>query len=260
MSQHTQPPQYPQSPEQFPDPGTQGVPVRQARNGLGVASLILGIIGALSGIVPFLFWLAGTLGLLALILGLVGRSRAKRGDATNKGVAVTGAILGVVGLILAVVGVILTFMFVGDVVKDVAKSSSPKHGPVGKPLAAGDTAVYDDGLSVTVSAPKKYSPSDTAVGHTAGNVAYQVTVTLENTGKKKANTTLFTTDARAGAKGTKAEEIIDGKVGGSPGAQILPGKTVTVTLAYDTPPAAKTLDVSVSPDILHDEIEWDLKL
>lgn len=260
MSQHTQP-QYPQSPEQFPDPGMQGSPARQARNGLGVASLILGIIGALSGIVPFLFWLAGVLGLLALILGLVGRSRAKRGDATNKGVAVTGAILGVLGLILAVVGAILTFMFVGDVVKDVAKSTSPKNnGPVGKPLAAGDTAVYDDGLSVTVSAPKKYSPSDTAVGHTAGNTAYQVTVTLENTGKKKADTTLFTTDARAGAKGAKAEEIIDGTVGDGPSGQILPGKTVTVTLAYDTPPAAKTLDVTVSPDVLHDETEWDLKL
>ncbi|MFF4772635.1 DUF4352 domain-containing protein [Microtetraspora fusca] len=41
------------------------------RNGLGVAALVLSIVGALSGLIPLLFWLAGTLGLLAVIFGFV---------------------------------------------------------------------------------------------------------------------------------------------------------------------------------------------
>jgi hypothetical protein len=43
----------------------------QQRNGLGIAALILGIIGALSGLIPILFWLAG-------ILGVIGLTRLRR--------------------------------------------------------------------------------------------------------------------------------------------------------------------------------------
>jgi hypothetical protein len=77
------------------------------KNGLGIAALVLGIIGALSGLIPLLFWLAGVLGILALVFGLVGRGRAKRGEATNGKMATWGFVLGIVSMVLAVIGIII---------------------------------------------------------------------------------------------------------------------------------------------------------
>ncbi|MDX3851378.1 DUF4190 domain-containing protein [Streptomyces sp. AK02-01A] len=258
MSQFTQQP-YPQGPL----PGQPDAP-RQARNGLGVAALVLGIIGALSGLVPFLFWLAAILGLIGLILGLTGRGRAKRGEATNKAMATTGVVLGLVSMILSVVGGVLTFKIVGDVVDDIdqatSSSSADKGGAREETLAARDSAVYDDGLTVTVSAPEPYSPSATAAGHTAGHKAYQVTLVIKNDGKKKFDATLVSAEARAGDKGVKAEEIFDDTVGQGFNGTVMPGRTVTAQLAFDTPATARTLTVEIHPGLAHDSSQWDLKL
>ncbi|MFF8729787.1 DUF4190 domain-containing protein [Streptomyces sp. NPDC015171] len=75
--------------------GAQAVP----SNGMGTASLVLGILSA----VGFLFWpLALVLGILAIIFGAIGRGKAKRGEATNPGVALAGLICGVAGIVMAV--------------------------------------------------------------------------------------------------------------------------------------------------------------
>lgn len=69
-------------------------------NGMGVASLVLGIISVVT------FCMCGlgiVLGLLALIFGLIGRGRATRGEADNGGVALAGIILGSVGLVVSAV-------------------------------------------------------------------------------------------------------------------------------------------------------------
>ncbi|MEU8760763.1 DUF4352 domain-containing protein [Streptomyces sp. NPDC048659] len=251
------------------------------RNGLGTAALILGIIGTLSGLIPLFFWLAGILGLIALILGLVGRGRVKRGEASNKGVTLTGAILGLAALILSVVGAVITFSAVSDAVDEIDKAikdSAPKDpaakSPAGqgdagakpgkadkdKPLAAGDTVVYDDNLKITVSEAKTYAPSEFAVGHTKGNKAYQVTVTIENGAKQKIDTTLTTLQARAGKDGATAEQIFDEKVGSGFSGSVLPGKKATATFAFDAPAAAKDLTVEVSPGLDYNASQWDLKI
>ncbi len=73
--------------------GTQPAP----SNGMGTASLVLGIISA----VGFLAWpLALVLGVLAIIFGALGRGKAKRGEATNPGVALAGLICGATGIVL----------------------------------------------------------------------------------------------------------------------------------------------------------------
>lgn len=268
---------------------------RQAmRNGLGTAALILGIIGTVSGFIPLLFWLAGSLGLLALILGLVGRGRVKRGEASNKGVTLTGVILGVVSLVLATVGLILTVAVLGDAADKIDKaleSAAPtdpaskapttkapetkapsgdatSEAPAddagqankGQGLEDGDSSVYDDDLSVTVSDPKAYSPTEYAIGHTEGNKAYKVTVVIENGGKEKFDTALVTLTARAGANGVEAEQIFDDKIGAGFEGTILPGKKATVTFAFDAPKGAKNLTVEVSPGIDYDASQWELKL
>ncbi|GAA4916376.1 DUF4352 domain-containing protein [Streptomyces coeruleoprunus] len=257
-------------------------PVGPARNGLGIAALVLGIIGTVSGFIPLFFWLAGILGLIALILGLAGRGRAKRGEATNKGVALTGALLGLAALILSVVGAVITFKAVDDAVTDIKKelnSTAPKGATgsngkganaSGKPsakaelpevLAADDTLVYDGGLEVTVSAAKAYKPGEFAIGHESGNRAYSVTVTITNTGKEKFGADLLTLTARAGEKGVTAEEIFDGDtVGGGFSGTVLPGKTATAQFAFSAPADAKTLSIEVSPGLEHEAGQWELKL
>ncbi|WP_432535089.1 DUF4190 domain-containing protein [Kineococcus arenarius] len=75
------------------------------RNGAGLASLILGIVGLL------LCWFFGVgliPGVIGLILGIVGMRRAKRGQATNRGVAIAGVVLSVLAILASAVFLILT--------------------------------------------------------------------------------------------------------------------------------------------------------
>ncbi|MGY0486075.1 DUF4190 domain-containing protein [Streptomyces sp. WG-D5] len=278
MSQ-TQPPQ-PQQHPQYP-PFQEQPPQRVARNGLGTAALILGVIGAVSGLIPLLFWLAGILGLIALILGLTGRGRAKRGEATNKGIALAGTILGLAAMGLAVFGAYTTFKAVDDAVDEINKSLSDtkakdtkasgdgkdKGGdkaddkPVsGKTLDAGDSVVYDDDLTVSVSNAVTFSPSEYAAGHKKGNHAYKVTVTVTNDSKEKFDASLLTADARAGKDGGTAEQIFDENVGDAFSGTILPGKKATVVYGFDAPADAKNLTVEVTPSFDYDGSQWDLKL
>ncbi|MFC4497684.1 DUF4190 domain-containing protein [Streptomyces ovatisporus] len=87
--------------------GPQGPP----RNGMGVAALTLGLIGAV------LFWtmLGGiVLGLLALIFGIVGFRRGKRGEATNGTLAIVGAVIGGLALVGSTVVLTLAISLVGS--------------------------------------------------------------------------------------------------------------------------------------------------
>ncbi|MEU6620753.1 DUF4190 domain-containing protein [Streptomyces litmocidini] len=235
---------------------------RVMRNGLGTAALILGIIGTVSGFIPLFFWLAGILGLIALILGLVGKGRVKRGEANNKGVALTGVLLGLASLILSVVGMVIVFTAVSDAadkIDQAIKDSAPKD-PATKNLAAGDSAAYPGGLKVTVSAPKPYSPSEFAPGHTDGNKAYQVTVVIENGGKKAFDAATVSLSARAGKNSVEADQILDEKNSLTFKGSILPGKKATLTAAFDAPKDAKNLTVEVNPGFDYNASQWELKV
>ncbi|MET8473323.1 DUF4190 domain-containing protein [Streptomyces sp. NPDC006422] len=281
MSQTQPPQQYPQYP-----PFQQQPPQQVVRNGLGTAALILGVIGAVSGLIPLLFWLAGILGVIALILGLTGRGRAKRGEATNKGVALAGTILGLAAMGLAVFGAYTTFKAVDDAVDEINKSVSDtkakdttssgdakdKDGKgdkadkggdepaSGETLAAGDSVVYDDDLTVSVSNAVAFSPSEFAAGHKKGNHAYKVTVTVTNDSKEKFDASLLTADARSGKDGVKSEQIFDEHVGDGFSGTVLPGKKATVVYGFDAPADAKNLTVEVTPSFDYDGSQWDLKL
>ncbi|MCK7625100.1 DUF4352 domain-containing protein [Streptomyces sp. RS10V-4] len=248
--------------------GAPGMPAPQAaRNGLGVAALVLGIIGFLSGIPMVLFWLAGPLGLLALIFGLVGASRVKKGQATNKGVAITGTILGALALILAIVGIIVSALAVKSAVDEINKQvkgaqAQPKDGSKAgdtKPYGPGDIATYPDkGIEVSVAKPAPYAVGEIASGHKDGNKAYKVAVQIKNKGKSAFDPALTQIKARTGAEGREAEQIIDGKIGIGFDGTIAPGATATVDVAFDAPPTAKDLDVEVTPDVDMEGVHWKL--
>jgi uncharacterized protein YneF (UPF0154 family) len=72
----------------------------QARNGIGVAALILGILAVILAIIPIIHFFAMLLGLIAIILGIVGLSRARRRIASNRAMPIIGIVLGILSLLI----------------------------------------------------------------------------------------------------------------------------------------------------------------
>ena len=99
---------YPPPPPPGYEQGGHGTPPAAPRNGLGVAALVLGILGLVGAWVPIVGIGGGVLGLVAVILGIVGRKRAARGQATNGGLALAGIITGALAVVLAVVVTIVS--------------------------------------------------------------------------------------------------------------------------------------------------------
>jgi hypothetical protein len=98
---------------------------------VGVAALVLGIIGTLFSLFPGTFIIGCLLGLVALILGIVGRkSLATAGQPT--GVATAGLVLGIVALVVGV----LMFILCGMIIKQgIENAKNPQSWrPQGRPL------------------------------------------------------------------------------------------------------------------------------
>jgi Protein of unknown function (DUF2510)/Domain of unknown function (DUF4190) len=238
------------------------------RNGLGIAALILGVLGALSGLIPLLFWIAGILGVIGLILGFVGRGRAKRGEATNGTMALWGIITSAVALLLSVVGLVIVIGAFEDLEEDLsgatptvvatAEDSPPPEvdeeaeelpSDVAQIGSAGVT--YEDGLQVAVPGIERFEPTEFAVGHTAGNVALMVTVTVTNGTAQPADMTLTTVNLASGESGRIAEQIYDDNVGVGFEGQVPPDRNATATFGFSVAPDdLGTVDVTVSPGFL----------
>jgi hypothetical protein len=99
------PPQGVGYPGAYPPPPPQpyagfAPPPTGPKNGLGIAALIVAIVGLV-----FCWTVFGgiILGLVAAVIGFVARGRVKRGEATNGGVAVAGIVLGILAIVLGLV-------------------------------------------------------------------------------------------------------------------------------------------------------------
>jgi len=82
------------------EPAPAGPP--RARNGLGVAALVLGVASLVAGISFVLFPLALIGGLVGLIIAIVALAGGKARGATNSGQAIAGLICSIVALIIAI--------------------------------------------------------------------------------------------------------------------------------------------------------------
>ncbi|MGW6569872.1 DUF4190 domain-containing protein [Streptomyces sp. NPDC054975] len=266
----------------MPPTGIPGMPppFQQPRNGLGVAALVLGIVGLLFGLFPLTFWLGAILGILALIFGIIGHGRARKGEATNKGAALSGIILGALALVASIAWVIFFAVAVEDIKKgideEIAKqekaSSAPATPGASKEPAAdpeptetapaalkfGQTFAYEDGIKVTVSKPRAYKPDQFAAGHTKGNSAFQVTVTIVNGSKETLDVTGALVDA-SDAEGAQADAIFDGSNATQMfQGNVLPGKQAKGNFAFSLPAdASGEMQVELSPTILdHENAIW----
>ncbi|MFE0102181.1 DUF4190 domain-containing protein [Streptomyces sp. NPDC059009] len=254
------PPQWGPPPQ--PPPGPE-------LNGLGTASLVLGIIGVLCGLTPLLFWAAGVLAVLALVFGCVGIRRANRGQATNRKTAIWGTSLGAVAAVLAVVGLVITVTVVNDTVDKLngtggkkESSTAPIEPPGRRPqdsdgLGFGDTFAYDDGVKVTVARPTAYRPSEFALGHSTGDKPIEVKITIVNGSDKAVDLNLSTVTFKD-ADGAEADKIFDGDVPREFAGTLAPGKQAVATYAVSLPAdAASALEVEVEPGFLdYEDAGW----
>ena len=88
------------------------------RNGLGMTSLILGILGVLAGLGTVTFAVALVLGVIGTVFGFVGRARVARREATNPSQATTGLVLSILSLVLAIVMPLWALRSLGDSIRE----------------------------------------------------------------------------------------------------------------------------------------------
>lgn len=96
----------------------------------------------------------------------------------------------------------------------------------------GETAAYEDGLSVTVSKPTDFTPSASAFGHDGFPGSVQFTVKVVNNTGASFDPTLIYLTMQSG--NTEAEQIFDYDNGmnGSPDTTVLDGRETTFPVAF----------------------------
>ncbi len=269
-----------------PGAGFGGVPyhgypqVLPATNGLAVAALVVGIVGILVALVPFFFWAGAILAATALGLGIGALVRASKG-APRKAMAVTGTVLGVVGLGAAVAGVFLSALVVEKATDRAGRSldrqdrelipypdSSPKPMTPPSPsqvpgltsaLPFGETFTYDNGVKVSLSAPKKYQPKGIIAREQVKN-AIQIAVTITN-GSAEPHEVIYAVPNVRDDKGMTAELVFDsgGSGGGVPKmvrGSILPGESASGVVAYEVPEGTASISADISAGTLLDDVKY----
>jgi hypothetical protein len=116
----------------------------------------------------------------------------------------------------------------------------------------GQTYTWEDDISVTVSEPVPFQPSEySAVEGAAAHMAF--TVTVVNGSASPFDLTMFTASAQSG--NTEAEEVFDSSNGfsGSPSTKLLPGRESVFKVGFgvSTP---DDIVLQVSPSFEHTEV------
>ncbi|WBP84798.1 DUF4190 domain-containing protein [Kitasatospora cathayae] len=249
------------------------VPAPPPRNGLGVAAMVLGIVGTALSLAVLLFWLSWLPALLALIFGIIGLGHARRGVATNRGMALAGVILGITGLVVSVGAGVFVVARVNAVNEErraeadaarlraenaqraaeeraakererleaarkkiEAEREAAAADERARRLAFGQSYTYADGLKVTMAAPEPYVPSETVFEAPKDATIVQVRITVVNTGSKEVSLYGSGLPFVHDAKGGLVTSLIDG----SGRMKILsgslaPGQEATGLSAYALP-------------------------
>lgn len=87
---------------------------RVQTNGLAVASLVLGIVGAILALIPLGAPIGLMFGVLAVIFGFLGRTRSRSAGAPYGRAATAGLSLGVLAVAVAIVIIILVQLGAAD--------------------------------------------------------------------------------------------------------------------------------------------------
>jgi len=76
---------------------------------MGVAGLVLGIVGLVGGFIPGINYFAWLLALIGIILSAIAMKKAK------SGIAIAGLVLSIIGFVIAISGLICVLVFASAV-------------------------------------------------------------------------------------------------------------------------------------------------
>ncbi|MER5867563.1 hypothetical protein [Kitasatospora sp. NPDC002040] len=261
-----------------PHPG----PAPQSGDGMGIAALVLGIVGLVLGFLVVLFWLSWLPAVLAVVFGAIGLGRVRKGLAANRAMALAGVLLGVAGLLVSAGGgaFVVTHVYrvkeqqqaedkaweqatrereakardeqvkewnrlEADRKRVEAEQAKKAADEKARQLSFGGSYTYPDGLKVTMAKPERYVPSEIVFEAPKDAVIIQVTITVVNTGPAELSLVGAGLPFVRDAKGGLVFPISDGS-----GREkflpdsIAPGKEAELRFQYAVPnSAAETITV-----------------
>ncbi|ETI82447.1 MAG: hypothetical protein Q618_VCMC00001G0028 [Varibaculum cambriense DORA_20] len=171
---------------------TQPAPTPQKKSGLGIASLVLGIIAIVGSWIPILNNISFLLAIIGLILGIVGIFSIRKGKVGGKGLTIAAVVINVIAIVIVICTQWVFGKALDEATKDlnagstvVATSEKADTGDSKKTdknadnskLAVGNAVTLDNGLQVSVN-------SKTEKTDQAGNKYLLVTVSYKNTGSE----------------------------------------------------------------------------
>ncbi|HEX4704050.1 MAG TPA: hypothetical protein VH352_18125 [Pseudonocardiaceae bacterium] len=239
------------------------------RTGLAVAALVFGVLAAgialtvafLGVFLPYAWYVVVVLAVLTLVCGLLSVGHKHHRSSTGGAIAWIGTVGGVVALVLGIWGVTdvvrgmhHTSALAGSPVrvlnpapdKTAAPPAAPTTTPLGGPVIAIGTTYQLDNVTVRITGPDRFTPSQLAASSDGMTVqrAVQFTATVTNN-----------TNAPLNANGVDIEGIVAGQTVGHVYDQdirgvtqdIQPGQTITFPVAFNVPTATVPLLIEVNP-------------
>jgi hypothetical protein len=152
---------------------------------MGIAGLVLGILGVLAAINPFAFWIGLPLGAVALVLGIVGH-KAARTEGKPTGAAAAGIALGGVACALSMVMWVTCHMLCSGAKNAFEKGIAEPLKKAMEEAEKKEKAEREQGLPLDREHALKVSAHRLASDHEANSIAFRnryQDVTLEVNGE-----------------------------------------------------------------------------
>ena len=97
-------------------------------------------------------------------------------------------------------------------------------------VGLGETFTWEDGTTARIEAPQPFQKSEWAAGGEGYSNVISFKVTVTNGSDAPLDASFTSPNVTSGER--EGDEIFDDEVGGGPTSSILPGRTVTFTVAY----------------------------
>lgn len=215
---------------------------KKPTSGLGVASLVTGIIAFITAFVPLMNILSFPFVLLAIIFGAIGLWQTTKGTKGGKGIAIAGLVLGVLALIVTAV------MYGGATANSDA--SSQQSQPASASLQTGG-ATRETQPEPAQSADKA-APYQVVIGEARlaedyqGNPAVVVSYTFTNN-SDEAISPMVAVHAKAFQNGVQLDTAIgtEAEESGKSMNEVKPGASINFDISYELEDSAADVTVEV---------------
>jgi hypothetical protein len=239
-------------------------------NILGIVALVVAVVGFIFACIPVVQVVGWILLPIALVLSIVALFLKGR-----KWPAITALVVSILGFIVGAVvaatvaffGVVVNSGVIQDEIREgleeefgtpvptaPATPDGSEEGAAADGLAFGDTMEWDDGVTMTVSEPEQFTPSELAAGaDQAENLVFTLTIT--NDSSESMQPIVVST---LSSDGTEATRIIDigaegGQVGIPPTTPVQPGESITWQEAWSVADSA-SLTLQTAPSFAYESV------